>query len=99
MNAGYQGSTHSDVDVSSLVWCVANKVHELKFQTKLTIRNVPMPKPITDLQNVGWQKFESTSLATFNKRIQDLRAERPVEGEMDDIAIPNFQITTMDNGN
>ena len=98
MNAGYQGSTHSDVDVSSLVWRVVNKARELKLQTKLTNRNVPMPKPITDLRNVGRQKFESASLATFNKRIQDLKAGRPVEGETDDIATPNFQITTMDNG-
>ena len=98
MNAGYQGLTHSDVDVSSLVWRVANKVCELKFQTKLTNRNVPMLKPITDLWNVGWQKFKSTSLSMFDKRIQDLRAEHPVEGETDGIATPNFQITTMDNG-
>ena len=97
MNAGYQGSTHSDVDASSLVWRVANKARELKLQTKLTNRNVSMPKPITDLWNMGRQKFESASLATFNKKIQDLKAGRPVEGEMDDIATPNFQITATDN--
>ena len=96
MNAGYQGSTHSDVDASSLVWRVVNKACKLKLQTKLN-RNVSMPKPITDLWNMGWQKFESASLAMFNKKIQDLKAGRLVEGETDDIATPNFQITAMDN--
>jgi len=56
-----------------------------------------MLKPITDLQNMGQQKFESASLTTFNKKIQDLKAGRLVEGKMDDIATPNFQITATDN--
>jgi len=97
VNAGYQGSTHSDIDASSLAWRVANKARKLKLQTKLTNRYVSTPKLITDLRNMGRQKFESASLATFNKKIQDLKAGRLVEGETDDIATPNFQITAMDN--
>jgi hypothetical protein len=46
---------------------------------------------------MGRQKFESASLTTFNKKIQDLKAGHAGEGETDDIPAPNFQITVTDN--
>ena len=92
MKASYQGTMHTDPDTSNLVWHVAKKVCKLKLQTKITKRNGVQPKPITDLQGIGWQKFESSSLATFNKKIQDLKAGNPAEGETDDISSPSFHI-------
>ena len=97
VKASYQGLTHSDADTSTLVWRIANKACELKLQIELTERNVLQIKPITDLRNIGRQKFESASLATFNKKIQDLKAGNAGEGEADDIMAPNFHITTPDN--
>ena len=56
-------------------------------------------KPTTDLRSIGRQKFESASLMTFNKKIQDLKAGNPGEGEIDDITAPNFVITAPDSFN
>lgn len=98
VKASYQGSTHSDSDTSILVWRIANKTCELKLQIKLTERNVIKEvKPITDLRNTGRQKFESASLATFNKKIQELKAGNSGEREIDDITIPNFLVRAPDN--
>ena len=91
MELSYQGLTHSDVDTSSLVWQVANAAHDLKLQSKLTKRDDVQPKLIADLQ-IGCQKFKSSSLATFNKKIQDLKAENPIDGEVNDISTSSFQI-------
>ena len=79
------------------MWRIANKARELKLQIELTKRDVLQVKPITDLRNIGRQKFGSASLATFNKKIQDLKAGNPGEGEMDEIMAPNFHITLANN--
>ena len=79
------------------MWHIANKARELKLQIELTKRDVLQMKPTTDLRDIGRQKFESASLATFNKKIQDLKAGNPGEGETDNITAPNFLITAPDN--
>ena len=50
----------------------------------------------TDLRNMGRQKFESASLAMFNKKTQDFKAGHTGERETDVIPAPNFQITVTD---
>jgi hypothetical protein len=92
VKSSYQGSTHTDADTSSLVWRVANTARDLKLQTKLMKRDGVQPKAITDLRRIGRQKFESSSLSTFNKKIQDLKLGNPMEREVDDISTPNFHI-------
>jgi hypothetical protein len=97
VKAGYQGSNHSDVDTSSLAWRVANRARDFKFQFENTNRDMLQMKFNADLRSTGRQKFESASLTTFNKKVQDLKAGNTGEGEMDEIAAPNFHIAAPDN--
>lgn len=83
---------HSKADIASLMWCLANKARELKLQHKPFNRGGVLPKPFRDLRYTGRQKYESSSLAMYNKKVQDLKAGNMVEGEMDDIAAPSFCI-------
>ena len=95
MKASYQGSTHSDVDTTNLVWHIANKAQDLQLQVKLSNRPTALqPKPVTDLRKTGRQKFESVSIAQFNKKIDEMKAGIPVERELDDIGLPDFHLET-----
>jgi hypothetical protein len=97
VKASYQGSTHTNVSTASLVWRIANKACELKLQKELPNREgVLQPKLVTDLKQIGRQKFESSSLATFNKKIEDLKSGSPGEREIDDISPADFQVTRVD---
>lgn len=96
IQAGYQGSTHTKFDPSVLVWRVANKAEELHLQQYKRNRaeNV-RAKPIKDLQLEGYEKFSSSSLATFNKKITATRegADIPDDAhEVDEIAPMTIQI-------
>ena len=93
VKASYQGSTHSDVDTSNLAWRIANKAQELQLQVKLSNRPTAFqPKPVIDLRKTGRQKFESASLAQFNKKIEEMKVGIPVESEIDDIGPPDFHL-------
>jgi hypothetical protein len=93
VKTSYQGSTHSDVDTSNLVWRIANKAQELQLQVKLLNRPTAFqPKPVIDLRKTGRQKFESASLAQFNKKIEEMKVGIPVESEIDDIGPPDFHL-------
>ncbi|KAF8873927.1 hypothetical protein BD779DRAFT_1451327 [Infundibulicybe gibba] len=86
MQAGYQGSTHTAVDTSALVWRVANKAQELNLQHYVPNREGrSIAKLVPDLRALGREKFESSSLATFNKKIADLKEGRPPVMEEDEI--------------
>jgi len=93
VKATYQGSTHTDVDTSALIWRIANNVREWQMQMGLSSREgVTQPKLVTNLKQSGRQKFESSSLAAFNKKINDLKSGSPAEREVDDIAPLNFRV-------
>ncbi len=74
IKSGYQGSTHTSVDTSELVWRIANKAEELQLQELHTDRQAnARVKPVVDLTKVGYKKFEMASLATFNKKISAMK--------------------------
>ncbi|KAJ3545921.1 hypothetical protein NMY22_g2257 [Coprinellus aureogranulatus] len=74
LEAGYQGKKHQDVDTSALVWRVASKAREYAlFTTDPERHNNALAKPSTDVITVGYSKFESASLATFNKKMTEFK--------------------------
>jgi hypothetical protein len=78
---------HTDVDTSTLVWKVANKANELELQSTITDRDAnSTARPVVDILTAGFRKFQTSSLATFNKKIADMRQGSPSQSEIDDIA-------------
>lgn len=91
MRANYQGSTHKAVDTSKLVWRIANKARELRLQEVVLVRDgQSSAKPVPDLRTEGREKFAASSLATFNKKVQDMAAGRVVLPENDEMPVPEF---------
>jgi hypothetical protein len=87
LKSGYRGSTHTDVDTSTLVWRVAHKAAELNLQCKVTRREGnSTAQPRVDILTAGYRKFQSSSLATFNKKLADMRQGGISQPEVDDIA-------------
>lgn len=87
LKSGYRGSTHTDVDTSALVWRVANKSAELELQCKVRRREGNSnAQPRIDILTAGYRKFQSSSLATFNKKLADMRQGGISQPEVDDIA-------------
>jgi hypothetical protein len=87
LGSGYQGSTHTDVDTSALVWRIAHKSRELGLQCATIDREANTNcKAVTDVIAHGHQKFEASSLATFNKKIADMKQGIPLQMEIDEIA-------------
>jgi hypothetical protein len=96
MKAGYQGTTHKDVDTSMLVWRIANKARDLKLQESVANREgITRLKAIPDLRVVGYQKFVNSSLATFNKKLENMKQGKSTPLEDDDI--PPLALTTDSN--
>ncbi|KAF8257379.1 hypothetical protein EI94DRAFT_1818072 [Lactarius quietus] len=88
LKSGYRGSTHTDVDTSALVWRIANKAKELELQCTLPNRDAKSTaRPVVDIFTAGYKKFQTSSLATFNKKIADIRQgrARQLEPEADEI--------------
>lgn len=68
---------HTDVDTSMLVWRIADKAGELELQCMVPDRNVKsIACPVVDIFTVGYKKFQTSSLATFNKKIANLQQNR-----------------------
>jgi hypothetical protein len=87
LGSGYQGSTHTDVDTSALVWRVAHKSRELGLQCATVDREANANcKAVTDVVASGHKKFEASSLATFNKKIADMKQGVPLQMEANEIA-------------
>lgn len=97
MEAGYQGSTHTVKDTSTLVWRIADKARELSLQTYVPNREgkaILFP----DLRALGREKFESASLAAFNKKIDDFKHGRQSGIEEDDITPVSLHTGDDDDG-
>ena len=86
VKSGYQGSTHTAVDTSVLVWRIANKARDLELQKRVDNRegNKRM-KAVVDVQALGYQKLGSSSLGTFNKKIAAMKEGRPTNIEIDEL--------------
>ena len=90
LGSGYQGSTPTDVDMSSLVWRIANKSRELRLQEVTADRTANTHcRPVIDVSLAGYRRFDASSLATFNKKIAELKqgiqTEADLEIETDEI--------------
>ena len=91
MCANYQASTHHAVDTSKLLWRIADKAHELRLQEVVLNREgQSKAKLVPDLRTEGRNKFLASSLATFNKKVQDMAAGRVLIPENDDMPTPEF---------
>ena len=93
MQTGYQGSTHTPPKADTLVWRIADKAKELSLQTKIINREgVKHAKLTPDLRARGRQKFSSSVLATFNKKIANIIQGKVAlaEVEKDDLPPPAF---------
>jgi hypothetical protein len=81
--------------VSVLVWRVANKVQEIQLQKKMVNRSLNQcAKRVADLEALGYKKFESASLAAFNKKIEAMKEGNLTFTELDDIAPLNLSTET-----
>lgn len=92
LESGYQGSTHKTPDTSALVWRVANRARELKLQQVINNRDI-QSKPVLDLRRVGYNKFDTASLAIFNKKILEYKIGREFDAdelEVDELPRPDF---------
>jgi hypothetical protein len=99
MKAGYQRLNHTAADTSVLVWRIADKAQELNLHTKLTDRQEnKIVKPLINLVVAGYKKFESSSLATFNKKISDSKVGVLTIQEADDIVPVAFTLNSNNDG-
>ncbi|KAK7016044.1 hypothetical protein R3P38DRAFT_2542966, partial [Favolaschia claudopus] len=69
LGACYKGTSHKDVDTSSLVWRVARKAKDLELNTTQPNRSVTATP---DLLLVGEAAIKSSTLAKFNKKRREL---------------------------
>ncbi|KAF8236842.1 hypothetical protein L208DRAFT_1250356, partial [Tricholoma matsutake] len=91
MHTNYQGSMHKVVDTCKLVWHIANKAWELHSQEVVLVRDgQSSAKYVPNLCTKGQEKFTASSLATFNKKVQDMAAGRVVLPENDEMPVPEF---------
>jgi len=88
VKAGYQGSTHTTVDTSALVWRIANKVRDLELQKRVNNREGnKWMKAVVDVQALGYKKLESSSLGTFNKKIAAMKEGHATNMEIDELPL------------
>ncbi|KAH8982330.1 hypothetical protein EDB92DRAFT_1804670, partial [Lactarius akahatsu] len=88
LESGYQGFTHSDVDTSALVRPIAHKVNDLKLQSVNNDCQVNSTvHPVVNVFTAGYRNFQTLSLATFNKKIADMRQGKPSQPEVNEITM------------
>ena len=90
IRSGYQSKSHKAVDPAALVWRIADKSLELGLQEKNFNRarsggEIPDLKATVMIKEAGYRKFESTSLASFNKKIEESRQGILTVHEVDEI--------------
>lgn len=92
--AGYKGSTHTAADTTNLVLLVAKKACEHKLQSRTENRAKGI-KPVADIRQVGHRKMETSTLATFNKKIYLMKTFRDLtelkeEEDAIELLVPEF---------
>ena len=90
IRSGYQSKNHKAVDSAALVWRIADKSLELGLQEENFNRTgsggkIPNLKATVMINEVGYRKFESASLASFNKKIEESRQGILTVREVDEI--------------
>ena len=69
----YKGTNHTTPDTSDCVWKVANKVKELgQHQFEPSREGNKMAKKTVNIISLGEKQLKSSTLATFNKKVQHL---------------------------
>jgi hypothetical protein len=99
LGTSYQGSTHNLKNTPAIVFVIriANHVQELKFQQELQSRHNVQSKTVPNLHRVGYRKIETSSLATYNKKMEELKMGRGFDAdETDDISPAEFLETVID---
>ena len=97
LGTSYQGSTHKNAPAIVLVIHIADHVQELEFQHELQSRRNFQSKTSPNLHRVGYQKFETSSLTTYNKKMEELKMGRGFDAdETDNISPAEFQETVID---
>ena len=80
-----------------LVIRISDHVQDLKLQHELHSRSNVQSKTVPDLHRVGYRKFETSALATYNKKMEELKMGRGFDAdETDDISPAEFQETVID---
>ena len=80
-----------------LVIHISDHVQDLKLQHELHSRSNVQSKTVPDLHQVGYRKFETSALATYNKKMEELKMGRGFDAdEIDDISPAEFQETIID---
>ncbi|KAG6905097.1 hypothetical protein DXG01_004886 [Tephrocybe rancida] len=101
LQTSYQGSMHTKCDPSELVWKVANKAQELQLQDDIPNRyGCAHIKSVPDLRVSGCAKFASSSLLTFNSKLEVLKGGKGVfADEEDTLPALNFSDSVYETSN
>lgn len=90
----YSGTTHTTPDTSSSTWKVANKINELSLQVFTPDQEEnDSVKPMVNILWEGEQKLKSSTLTTFNKKVQVMLAGGGFEPEEDELSAASFDLT------
>ncbi|KAF9039933.1 hypothetical protein BJ165DRAFT_345110 [Panaeolus papilionaceus] len=97
LKSGYTSRSHKDVDTSSQVWLIAQKAQELKLQTRLPNRkDNKKAKPVLDVHFSGYQKYFTSSLRTFNQKLESMKEGVEMADEVDDISPVDIELILPD---
>lgn len=95
MGTSYVKSSHTGPNIGELVWRVANDADTRKLQRLVQNREESAKcKAVADLRRDGYLLLESSSLATFNKKMKAYIKGHGFEEETDYLPSVDF---TMDN--
>lgn len=97
--AGYKGSTHTSPNTTNLVLLVAKKARDNKIQIPAASRAKSI-KAVTDIRRVGHRKMETSTLATFNKKMHLTKTfgdMTELDEEEDELIVPEFTAEAEDD--
>ncbi|KAK0434248.1 hypothetical protein EV421DRAFT_1909559 [Armillaria borealis] len=98
MGNSYQKKTHTTANVETLVLRIAEKAQDLSLNKYIRQREgYQSAKHTPNLLVSGYQKFESSSLATFNKKMKDMINNVEFDAEIDEMVPVDFGALTADN--
>lgn len=85
----YQGSDHTNPNISSLVWRVADKVRDVQLDTELPNRQCNgIAKSVPHAKLAGEKKLKSSTLKTFNQNVRKLIKGHVLIDEVEDEMVP-----------
>lgn len=85
MKLSHKNKSHHNVNTKDLVWKVANAArdHGLQIFNSARVENAHT-KPVINTIAAGDLKLRSSSLATFNKRVQVMATNRKTDSSEED---------------